>query len=482
MSAPNSDPRLDFTEFYNVVDGKLESTEETRHSLNPSTLEKNPPVPVSTQKDVDRAVQAAKVAAESWAAVPYKERQKAVARFADGLETLKGIFALMLTREQGKPLQVAHRELDVSIQFLSGYSLLPELDEVAEDKPGRRIITRYTPLGVAVGIVPWNFPVQLAIAKLGPALIAGNAFILKPSPFTPYCNLKLAELGLKYFPPGVFQALSGNDDLGPWLTAHPGIDKVSFTGSTATGKRVMQSCAATLKRVTLELGGNDPAIVCSDVDVKAIAPKLALSALLNSGQICIAIKRIYIHESIYDELLKELVAEVNKLRVADGMENGAVLGPVQNPLQFERVKELLADIESQKLNLATGSTGASALGKGYFITPTVVDNPPDDSRIVVEEPFGPVFPVLKWKDEEEVLRRANDCPMGLGASVWTRNIEQGEKMAKKLKAGTVWINTHLELQPNIPFGGHKQSGLGVEHGVEGIRSYCNTQAVFVTEA
>ncbi|KAH7459281.1 hypothetical protein FOMA001_g20108 [Fusarium oxysporum f. sp. matthiolae] len=437
MSAPNLDPKLDFTEFYNVVDGKLESTEETRHSLNPSTLEKNPPVPVSTRKDVDRAVQAAEVAAESWATVPYKERQKAVARFADGLETLKGIFAPMLTREQGKPLQVAHRELDVSIQFLRGYSLLPELDEVVEDKPGRRIITRYTPLGVAVGIVPWN------------------------------C---------------VLQALSGNDDLGPWLAAHPGIDKVSFTGSTATGKRVMQSCAATLKRVTLELGGNDPAIVCSDVDVKTIAPKLALSALLNSGQICIAIKRIYIHESIYDELLKELVAEVNKLHVADGMENGAVLGPVQNQLQFDRVKELLADIESQKLNLATGSTGASTLSQGYFIIPTVVDNPPDDSRIVVEEPFGPVFPVLKWKDEEEVLRRANDSPMGLGASIWTRNIEQGEKMAKKLKAGTVWINTHLELQPNIPFGGHKQSGVGAEHGVEGIRSYCNTQAVFVTEA
>ncbi|UPL02789.1 hypothetical protein LCI18_013723 [Fusarium solani-melongenae] len=466
MSTPEPITKLDFSAFFNVVDGKLQQTTTTRRSLNPSTLEENPPVPASTQEDVEKAVQAAKIAAEHWAAVPYKERQEAVAHFADGLESLKDSFAVMLTREQGKPLQIAKAELDTSIQFLRGYAQLPEADTDIEEKPGRRVICRYVPLGVAVGIVPWN-----SIAKLGPAIIAGNAFILKPSPFTPYCNLKLAELGISYFPAGVFQALSGNDDLGPWLTAHPGVDKVSFTGSTATGKRVMESCAASLKRVTLELGGNDPAIVCGDVDIKAVASK-----------ICIAIKRIYIHESIYDDLLRELATEVSKLPVADGLQDGAVLGPVQNKLQFEKVNDLLADIEAKKLRLATGSTRPSTVGKGYFITPTVVDNPPEDSRIVVEEPFGPVFPVLKWKDEDEVLRRANNSPMGLGASVWTRDIQRAERMAVKLKAGTVWINSHLELQPNTPFGGHKQSGIGAEHGLEGIRSYCNTQAVYVTAA
>ncbi|KAI3588057.1 Aldehyde/histidinol dehydrogenase [Fusarium oxysporum f. sp. albedinis] len=365
-----------------------------------------PPIPVSTREDVDRAVQAAKKASEAWAEVPYKERQALVAKFADSIDLIKEDLAVLLTKEQGKPLQLPHVGIGKAIQFLQGYSQLPDPEEVIEDKPGRRVVTRYVPL---------------AAAKIGPALIAGNAFILKPSLFTPYCDLKLAELALKYFPAGVVQALSGNDDLGPWLTAHPGVDKISFTGSRATGKKVLQSAVGNLKRVTLKLGGNDPAIVCSDVNVKEVAPKLAMAALANSDQLCIAVKRIYVHESIYDDVLETLASTVKSLPVGDGLESTTVMGPVQNHLQFDRVKSLLADIQSHGLKLVAGSTSPSDAGKGYFITPTVVDNPPDASRIVVEEPCGPVFPILKWKDEDEVLRRANGNPMPrFGPQTWRR--------------------------------------------------------------
>ncbi|WDK19239.1 aldehyde dehydrogenase [Colletotrichum graminicola] len=479
--ATNSTSKLDWTKFYNVIDGKLETTSKTRHNVNPSTLEANPEVPVSTPEDVDRAVQAGKKAQEAWAETPYEERQKAIAKFGEALEAHAEEFALMLTKEQGKPLQFALFEVSEAVKHFKGMSNLPFHEEVVENDPDRRVITRYTPLGVAVGIVPWNCKSLIACGKIGPALVTGNVFILKPSPFTPYCGLKIVELAQQFFPPGVFQALSGDDNLGPWLTAHPGVDKVSFTGSTATGKRVMESCSKTLKRVTLELGGNDAAIVLPDVDIKAVAPKITMLALYNSGQVCIAIKRIYIHEDIYDELLAEMANVVKNLPVGDGQQEGTVLGPVQNQMQFERVKELLKDIEEQKLKVVAGSTAPASNGKGYFITPTMIDNPPDNSRIVVEEPFGPIFPVLKWSDEKEVIHRANDSLMGLGASVWSKDLEKAESIAKKLKAGNVWINTHLELQYNAPFGGHKQSGIGYEYGAGGLKAYCNAQSLYITK-
>ncbi|KAF5517316.1 putative aldehyde dehydrogenase FUS7 [Colletotrichum aenigma] len=480
--AANGTSKLDFTKFYNVINGKLETAPKTRHGLNPSTLEPLAEVPLSTAEDVDRAVQAARAAQEAWAETPYEERKKAVAKLGDLMEENLNEFAVMLSKEQGKPIGFAQFEISEAIKHFRGVPTLPFPEEVVSDDPDRRVITRYVPLGVAVGIVPWNFPILLAVGKICPALITGNAFILKPSPFTPYCDLKIVELAQQVFPPGVFQALSGDDNLGPWLTSHPGVDKVSFTGSTATGKRVMESCAKTLKRVTLELGGNDAAIVLPDVDIKAVAPKIVTLALYNSGQVCIAIKRIYIHESIYDELLTEMANVVNSFPVGDGQKEGTMLGPVQNQMQFERVKDLLKDIEEQKHKLAAGSTAPASNGKGYFITPTMVDNPPDNSRIVVEEPFGPVFPVLKWSDEKEVIQRANNTDMGLGASVWSKDLEKAQAIAKKLKAGNVWINTHLELQYDAPFGGHKQSGIGYEYGAGGLKAYCNAQSMFITKA
>jgi len=311
--------------------------------------------------------------------------------------------------------------------------------------------------------------------------VTGNTIIIKPSPFTPYCDLKLVELAQDFFPPGVIQVLSGDDNLGPWLTAHPDVDKISFTGSTATGKKVMQSAAGTLKRVTLELGGNDPAIVCGDVDIESTAQKIATMAFLNSGQICIAIKRIYIHSSIYNEFRDAMVRFTKTLTVGNGLEDGTTHGPLQNSMQYERVQGFFADIEKQKWTTAVGGKNDDN-AKGYFIQPTIIDNPEDGSRIVIEEPFGPIVPILSWSDESEVIARANNTNMGLGASVWTRDLAQGKRIAEQLEAGSVWVNSHMEVSPNAAFGGHKQSGIGSEWGLNGLKAFCNAQTLFLEKA
>jgi len=360
------------------------------------------------------------------------------------------------------------------IRTLSGFEL-PE--EIVEEDDTKKIIVRHTPLGVAVGIVPWNFPIQLAVGKITPSVVTGNPIIIKPSPFTPYCDLKLGELAQQFFPPGVIQVLSGDDNLGPWLTAHPGPDKISFTGSTVTGKKVMESASKTLKRVTLELGGKDPTIICPDVDIATVAPKVATLAFLNSGQICLAIKRIYVHEDIYEPFLKAMVEFTKTLKVGDGAEEGTFLGPVQNSMQYEKVKTFFTDIEKAGQKVAVG--GVNEDKPGYFITPTLIDRPAEDSKLATEEPFGPIVPVMTWKDEQEVIDRANATKMGLGASVWATNLDTANRIAMSLEAGSVWVNTHLELDPRAPFGGHKESGVGFEWSAAGLKAYCNSQTLYL---
>ncbi|KAI9162946.1 putative aldehyde dehydrogenase FUS7 [Paramyrothecium foliicola] len=469
---------IDFENFANIINGQLSTTEPTRHGINPSTLEPLPPVPLSGPDEVDAAVDAARGGMAAWAKTPLEERQRAVIAFANAIEDQAEKFAVMLSREQGKPVSEAAREARGAAEALKALAKLPFGDEILEDTNERRIELRYTPIGISVGIVPWNFPIGLAIFKLGPALITGNCIIIKPSPFTPYCGLKLVELAQKFFPPGVVQALSGDDSLGPLLTSHPAVKKVSFTGSTATGIKVLQSCATTMKRVTLELGGNDAAIVCADIDVSSIAPQIATMALYNSGQICIAIKRVYVHASIYEEFLEAVVKSAKSMVVGDGQSKATFLGPVQNQLQYQHVLDLISSIETEKLEVALGDPKfISSQKKGFFIDPMIIDNPPDSARVVTEEPFGPVFPILKWTDEDDVIRRANSSDMGLGASVWSRDVDQAERISKQLEAGTVWINHHSELRPSIPFGGHKYSGLGSELGIPGLKSYCNVQVI-----
>ncbi|KAI0970832.1 aldehyde dehydrogenase [Xylaria arbuscula] len=468
---------FNFTKFFNVIAGKTSDTPgETRRAINPSTLELNPEAPLSTLDDVNRAVDSALKAAPLWSTVPWNERANAVRNFANALESNEETFAKLITMQQGKPPMWAHNEISVSVQWLREFCNMSPPGVIIEDTEERKVTTRYTPLGVVVGIVPWNFSIQLACAKIAPALLTGNVFIWKPSPYTPYCSLKVAELASRFFPAGVLQALSGDDSLGPWLTQHPGVNMVSFTGSAPVGKKIMESCSKTLKRVTLELGGNDAAIVCADVDPFQVASKIGFIAFANCGQICIAVKRVYVHESVYDAVLAGLVAYARSLKI--GLNADSFLGPLSNQPQYERVKGLLEDVKQTGLVVATGSTEPIFDKTGYFLAPTIIDNPPDDARIVAEEQLGPVLPVMKWSNEKDVIERANATEFGLGASVWTRDSSQADRMAGQLQAGNIWINAHAAIQPSTPFSGHKQSGLGVEMGDDGLKAYCNVKSVW----
>ncbi|OLN96784.1 putative aldehyde dehydrogenase, partial [Colletotrichum chlorophyti] len=472
----------DFTvdrDFVQIIDGRQSSTEHSRHGVNPANLEPKPDVPLATHDDVDRAVTAARLAFKTWSKVPYGKRREAVLSYANAIDSLRGDFRDLLISEQGKPIPQADAETDSAISWIRGMADIELPEDVIEDSETRTVITRYTPLGVVGAIIPWNFPLLLATGKIAPALLTGNVIIVKPSPFTPYCGLKLVELARYFFPPGVVQSLSGGDDLGPWLTSHPGIDKISFTGSTTTGKLVMQSASKTLKRVTLELGGNDPAIVFPDIDIDKVAEKVAFFAFLNSGQICLNLKRIYVHESIFDQFKESLVSHVKGYNLGDGSLQGVTHGPLQNSMQFERVKTFFSDIKSQGWEVAVG--GEIETSQGYFITPTIIDRPPEKSRIVVEEPFGPIVPLLSWQDEEDVISRANDTAMGLGASVWTKDLEKAARVAKQIQAGSVWINTHFDLSPMAPFAGHKESGIGAEWGANGLKGFCNVQTLFMNK-
>ena len=470
---------MDFTTDYRMlIDGKMVAGAGEIDVVNPATGEKIAAAPDCSAAQLDDAVAAARRAFPGWKATPIEQRS-ALLKAAAGV-FMENADALMrvLTSEQGKPHGDAIGEMMGSAYWLATVADMTLPVTVSEDTPERLSETRRVPLGVVGAISPWNFPVILSVWKIAPALLAGNTMVLKPSPFTPLAVLKIGELLAGIFPPGVLNIVTGGDALGPMITAHKGIDKISFTGSSATGRRVMESASKDLKRITLELGGNDAAIVLPDADVAKVAEKLFWASFYNAGQVCIAAKRIYIHEDIYDELSAAIAAYASAVKVGDGAEQGTAIGPIQNKQQYNRVLELIADAKDKGYKFLVGGDHDPSI-PGYFVPVTVLDNPPEDARIVAEEQFGPVMPLMKFSTVDEVISRANASDYGLAGSIWTSNPEAAVAVAEQLETGTVWINESMHLAPNAPFAGHKQSGFGAELGEEGLLEFTYPQVITI---
>jgi acyl-CoA reductase-like NAD-dependent aldehyde dehydrogenase len=459
-----------------TIDGRGERSETSFEVVNPATATAFAQCPDASPEQLDLAVASARRAFGEWSRHAFAERRRYLHKLAARVRDYADELATVITREQGKPLSNAQREVAGTANTLEAMANIRIKDQVLRNDGKNLISLHFRPLGVVGAITPWNVPLGLAAHKITQALLAGNTMVLKPSPYTPVATLLLGEMSRDILPPGVLNVLAGGNDLGQRLVERPGIDRISFTGSVATGKRVMSSASGTLKRVTLELGGNDPAIVLDDADLAAVTPRIFGAAFANCGQICMAIKRLYVPEHRYEQVCNSLAGMAKSFRVGEGFEPEVQMGPLQNKMQYDKVLDVLEDTKRQPgVRILAG--GHTLNLPGYFLAPTIVADIGDDTRLVREEQFGPILPVLKYKELDDAVARANDTRMGLCASVWTRDVEKGAAVAARLEAGTVWVNHHLGSEPDIPFGGFKESGLGREHGIMGVQSYMEPQVI-----
>ncbi len=460
-----------------IINGRKVTTDQVVEVINPANEAVFATVARATPATVDEAVTAARQAFPAWAATPYSERVATMRKIGDVLKDHADEVGRILTTEQGKVLAEAVAEV-VNGSFLAQYLA----DNVTFDpvvlpsKTGRRMVEHRKPLGVVAAITPWNFPLTLLWIKILPALIAGNTVIVKPAATTPLATVRVVELLNDLLPPGVLNVVCDDNDLGGTITSHPGVDKIAFTGSTATGSKVMASAAATLKRITLELGGNDPAIVLEDVDVADAAGRVYAAATLCTGQVCLAAKRIYVPSTMYDQFCDELVRHAKAEVVGDGSDPATTMGPMQNAMQYEKTLGYLEDAHRSGTVIAGG---AAIDGPGYFVAPTIVRDIPDSARLVREEQFCPIVPVLSYDDLDDVVARANDTEYGLGATVWGRDLDRAFDVAMRIDSGMVWVNQHMDFDFGVTARGAKHSGIGGELGKEGYDAF--TQAYVVDQ-
>lgn len=461
-----------------TIGGETVTADSYTDILNPAnTDEVVGQAPVGTSEHLDKAIAAARKAFESWRHSSEEERAEACQAIAKVVTDNAEELAVLLTKEQGKPLGGLGSNFELGgcggwAGFTASLSLP---DKVLEDSEEKHVVMKREPLGVVGSITPWNWPLMIAIWHIVPGIRTGNAVVIKPSPFTPLSTLRMVELINEVLPAGLVNVVSGGDELGAELTNHPGIDKIVFTGSIATGKKVMASAANRVTPVTLELGGNDPGIILPGTDPAKFVEGLFFGSMINSGQTCGALKRLYVHEDDLDAVAGALVEFSKNIPMGDGMDESSMLGPLQNKRQFDRVVELVEDAKAHGGKALIG--GEPVGGSNYFYPVTFVTGVSDGVRLVDEEQFGPVLPIITYTDLDDAIRRANGTDFGLDASVWGEDRDETARVAALLEAGTVYENKHADIAPHIPFGGIKCSGLGVEFGEEGLAAYTSIKVI-----
>lgn len=469
--------------YHLYIAGKPVATAQSFDVINPATGAVIAACPLGTSEDVDAAVLAAKAAFPLWSGLADEARRDALGRLADLIETHSAELAALVTVEQGKPQSGpgAPFELGGCVAWTRVTQALDLPVETLIDTAEERVELHRMPLGVVASITPWNWPLMIAIWHIMPALRSGCTVVMKPSPFTPLSTLRLVELihEAGILPPGVLNVVTGDADVGDRISSHPDIAKIAFTGSTATGRRIMERAGATLKRLTLELGGNDAGIILPGTDMSGLMDSLFWGIFINAGQTCSCLKRLYVHEDDYDAVASALAAYVSSIPVGDGADPKTLIGPLSNRMQYEKVCALVEDARKKGARILTG--GRPSHGPGYIYPLTVIADATPDMRVVAEEQFGPVIPLIRYHDLEEAITAANGLEVGLGASVWGNDPMQAAAVAKRLDAGTRWVNRHGVLNPTVPMGGVKQSGIGVEFGSEGLKEYTSVQILSIAK-
>lgn len=460
-----------------LINGRLVRHEQMMDVINPANERVICQVPFATSTDAIQAIAAAKAAYPQWRNVSLEVRKNVLLNIADIIEQNSQELRQLITLEQGKPLAGSDMELMMSATVLRYFASLKLAPEVIRNDDSQRVELHRRPLGIVAAIIPWNFPVLMAVYKLAPALLAGNTLVIKPSPTTPLATLRLGELLQSVVPAGVINVLADRGDIGPLLSQSTDVAKISFTGSTQTGRQVMASSAHNLKRLTLELGGNDAAIVLDDVNVEQVAEQIFDMAFINSGQVCMSIKRIYVQEGVYDAMCAALAKRVADSVTGDGMDPATQFGPVQNRKQFDDIRNVLSLVPQYGRILAGGKIRTP----GFFIEPTLVCDTDETSPIANEEIFGPVRSIMKFNTIDEAVSRANNSQYGLGGSVWSSDVEKAAAIAGRLECGISWVNQHFAMAPDVPFGGVKQSGMGVEFSEHGLNEYTSIQSLVVAK-